>query len=95
MAIVKIELTKTKETGTSREIPIEFQEIRITELKTTTIPDSYGKSGATGANAGTADTTSDSAGSSDTISSSSGNESAGGASRSSTLYGIASGGGLF
>ena len=57
MAIVSIELTKTKETGPSREIPITFQEIRITESMTTTIPDSYGKSGATGANAGTTNTT--------------------------------------
>lgn len=57
MAIVSIELSKTKETGSSREIPITFQEIRVTESRTTTIPDSYGKSGATGANAGTANTT--------------------------------------
>ena len=56
MAIVSIELTKSKETGTSREIPITFQEIRITESQKTTIPASYGKSGATGKNAGTAST---------------------------------------
>lgn len=54
MAILSIELTKTKETGPSREIPISFQEIRVVEAKTTTIPDSYGKGGATGTNAGTA-----------------------------------------
>jgi hypothetical protein len=58
MAITSIELKKTLETGTSREIPIMFQEIRITEAATTTIPDSYGKSGATGTNAGTASVTS-------------------------------------
>jgi len=57
MAIVSIELTKTKETGASREIPISFQEIRVTESRTTTIPDEYGKSGATGVNAGMANTT--------------------------------------
>ena len=57
MAILSLELTKNKETGTSREIPISFQQVRIAEAKTTTIPDSYGKSGATGANAGTASTT--------------------------------------
>ncbi|MDR1558717.1 MAG: hypothetical protein LBS84_03270 [Clostridiales bacterium] len=56
-AILSIELTKTKETGSSREIPITFQEIRTTETKTATMPDSYGKSGATGAAAGTAGTT--------------------------------------
>jgi len=48
MAITSITLTKNKETGPSREIPIEFQEIRVTEQRTTTIPDSYGKSGTTG-----------------------------------------------
>jgi len=58
MAILRFELSKTKENGTSREIPIEFQEIRVTESRTTTIPDEYGKSGATGTNAGTANTTS-------------------------------------
>jgi len=61
MAIVSIKLTKTKETGQSREIPVSFQQIRVTESRTTTIPDSYGKSGATGANAGMANTTADDA----------------------------------
>jgi len=56
MAIVSIELTNSIENGTSREIPISFQEIRFTESKTTTIPDSYGRSGSTGANAGSAKT---------------------------------------
>ncbi|MDR1687269.1 MAG: hypothetical protein LBS21_01495 [Clostridiales bacterium] len=56
MAILSIELTKTVEMGTSREIPISFQEIRVTESRTVTIPDSYGKSGETGYNAGTANT---------------------------------------
>jgi len=54
MAIVSFELTKSLETGTSREIPITFQEIRVTESTTTTIPDGYGM---TGVNAGTASTT--------------------------------------
>ena len=58
MAILSIELKKSLETGTSREIPIMFQEIRVTEAQTTAIPDSYGKSGATGTNAGTASVTS-------------------------------------
>lgn len=58
MAILSIELKKSLETGTSREIPIMFQEIRVTEAQTTTIPDSYGRGGATGTNAGTASTTS-------------------------------------
>src|SRR5215469_16079972 len=54
MAILSIELKKSLETGSSREIPISFKQIRVTEAATTTIPASYGKSGATGTNAGTA-----------------------------------------
>ena len=57
MAILSIELTKTKETGTSREVPIVFQEIRVTKSRTATIPDSYGRGGNTGVNAGMANTT--------------------------------------
>ena len=56
MAITSMELTNAKETGTSREIPISFQQVRVTEAKTVGIPDSYGKGGATGASAGTANT---------------------------------------
>jgi len=58
MAIISIELKKSLQTGSSREIPIMFQEIRVTEAQTMSIPASYGKSGATGANAGTAGVTS-------------------------------------
>ena len=58
MAITSITLTKTKEHGADREVPISFQQVLVTESKTTTIPDSYGKSGTTGQNAGTASTTS-------------------------------------
>ena len=58
MAIVSFELKKSLETGSSREIPIMFQEIRVTEAQTTTIPASFGRSGATGTNAGTASVTS-------------------------------------
>jgi len=64
MAIASIELSKTLESGTSREIPISFQEIRVVQSRTTTIPDSYGRSGATGTNAGTASTKSANAGAS-------------------------------
>ena len=56
MAIAVLDLTKTKETGSSREIPVTLREIRVTESRRTTIPDSYGRSGSTGANAGTAAT---------------------------------------
>ena len=87
MAITSLEISKTKETGASHEIPISFQEIRVTESRTTTIPDEYGKSGATGANAGMANTTA-----SDTPAGSSSDDSG---SKGSILHGIANGSGLF
>jgi hypothetical protein len=58
MGIIGITLPKTPDLGTSCELSIELQEIRFTEAQTTTLPDSYGRSGATGVNAGTANTTS-------------------------------------
>jgi len=60
MAITSLGLNKSTEIGYAREIPIEFQKIRITTASTTTIPDSYGKSGTTGAQAGTASVTTES-----------------------------------
>lgn len=57
MAIETISFSKSVETGYAREIPISLRKIRITKARTTTIPDSYGKSGATGESAGTANTT--------------------------------------
>lgn len=56
MAIESIGLSKNVETGYSREIPISFKKIRVTSAKTTTIPDSYGKSGSSEASAGNAST---------------------------------------
>lgn len=58
MAIENIAISKSIETGYSREIPIAFRKIRIVRARTTTIPASYGKSGKTGSNAGTANTSS-------------------------------------
>lgn len=57
MAIESISFSKTVEIGYAREIPISFKKIRITKAQTTTIPDSYGKSGITGEQSGTANTT--------------------------------------
>lgn len=103
MAISNIGLSKTADLGTSREIPISFKKINITKSETTTIPDSYGKSGATKASAGTASTTAASSGStpssssskSSTSSSSSSSSSGGsGSNKSSILYGAAKGIGL-
>ena len=56
MAITGIGLPKTISTGTSREIPITFQQIRTTEAATTTVPASLGRGGDSGVNAGTANT---------------------------------------
>jgi len=90
MAITSIELTNTKGTGTSREIPITFQQVRVTEAKLVGIPASYGKGGATGATAGTTSTKI-----SDTpppTTRASGSE---GGSKSSILHGLAGAAGLF
>ena len=91
MVITSFELKNTIETGTSREIPITFQEIRITEAATTTIPDSYGKSGDTGANAGTASVTTSPT---PPPSSPAPAAASSGGSRGSILHGLASGAGL-
>ena len=56
MAISTISISKTTDNGYAREIPITFRKVIITSAETTTIPDSYGKSGATQAAAGTAST---------------------------------------
>jgi hypothetical protein len=58
MAIVSIGLPKKLETGTSRLIPISLRQILVTEKRTASIPDSFGRGGATGTNAGTAGTAS-------------------------------------
>lgn len=64
MAITSISISKSADVGYAREIPISLKKIIVTESSTTSIPDSYGKSGATGASAGTANTTAGSSGSS-------------------------------
>lgn len=97
MAIDNISFKKSIETGYSREIPISFTKIRVTTAKTTTIPDSYGKGGATGAQAGTANTSSGSSGGSSSGSGGSGGSGSSGSNgntKSSILYKAASGLGL-
>ena len=56
MAITSITLPRSIAVGSAREIPITFQQIRTVEAKTTTVPASLGRGGATGVNAGTANT---------------------------------------
>lgn len=57
MAITNLNLKKSMESGYAREIPIALKKIVVTESTSAAIPDSYGRSGATGASAGTANTT--------------------------------------
>lgn len=91
MAIESITISKSAEVGYAKEIPISFKKIRKTASKTTSIPTSYGKSGATGENAGTANTSTGTAADAGTNTSSS---TTGGDSKSSILYGAASAAGL-
>lgn len=103
MAIESLTISKSLETGYARQIPISFKKIRVTTAKTTTIPDSYGKSGATAASAGTASTSTGSSGGSGSGSGSGsggsssgtgGSSSSNGNSKSSILYNAASSIGL-
>ena len=92
MAIESISIRKTLETGYSREIPIVLRKVNTTKHKTTTIPDSYGKSGTTNAGNGSANTTDgsgDKGGSGD-----SGNSNSGDGEKGSILYEAANGLGL-
>lgn len=88
MAIESLTISKSVDVGYAREIPISFRKIRVTQATTTTIPDSYGKSGATGAPAGTANTSTVNGG--DGGGNSAGSEE----SKSSILYGAAANMGL-
>ena len=102
MAIESITISKSLEIGYARQIPISFKKIRVTTAKTTTIPDSYGKSGKTAASAGTASTSTGSSGGGSGSGSGSGGGSSGaggssgsnGNSKSSILYNAASSIGL-
>lgn len=97
MAIESLTISKTFEIGYAREIPIAFKKIEVTKIATTTIPDSYGKSGATGASGGTANTSSGSSGDSGGSGSSggsSGSGNSGGDDDGSILWGIANSAGL-
>ena len=102
MAITSISIPKNRGMLDAMENPISLKKVRTTETKTTTIPDSYGKSGKTAAAAGTASTSKGAGGASDSSdsvgssSSSSGSGSGGGNSSSgsvksgSILYSLAS-----
>lgn len=95
MGITSMQIKRSSENGYNKEVSLSLKQINVTATKTTTIPDSYGKSGATGANAGTAST---SAGSTSTGGGSSGSGSgssgSGKKSSGSILYNVASSAGL-
>lgn len=96
MAITGITFAKSADTGYAREIPISFKEVRVTKSTTVTIPAAYGKSGASGVNAGTAGTKTGSTPAAAKSKSAGGSSSNGGASAkaSSVLYGLASSSGM-
>ena len=101
MGITSMQIKRSSENGYNQEVSLSLKHINVTATKTASIPDSYGKSGATGANAGTAST---SAGSTSTGggssgggsggSGSSGGSSSGKQSSGSILYNVASSAGL-
>lgn len=57
MAFTSISFHKATDIGFALQIDVEMKEVIVTSTATTTIPDSYGKSGTTGASAGSASTT--------------------------------------
>lgn len=92
MAIESLKISKSSEDGFSKKVSLSFRQVRTTSVSTTTIPAEYGKSGATQAAAGSANTSSKSTGSSTpsrTTSSSTSNRSSGSNNRKgSILYNI-------
>lgn len=56
MAIESMTFSETLEAGNSREIPISFKQVAVTQIQKTTYPATYGKSGKSGAAAGSAGT---------------------------------------
>jgi len=62
MAIENLAINRREELGATVEIQISFKKIRVTTAATTTIPEAYGRSGATKAAVGTANLSAASAG---------------------------------
>lgn len=93
MAIESMSITKSEELGYDKQVEISFKKIIVTSSQLVSIPDSYGKSGATGASNGAASTTQGNSGTG-TGGSSSGSDSGNGSSNSSLLYAAAKGMGL-
>lgn len=104
MGITSITIKKSKEIGYAREVSLSMQKVRVTKVRTVTIPSYVLKSGETMADAGTASASSSSSKSSGGSSSSISGSSSGSGSKSrssksgsgakksqSILYGAASG----
>lgn len=101
MGITSMQIKRSSENGYNKEVSLSLKQINVTATKTASIPDSYGKSGATGANAGTASTSASStstgggsSGGGSGGSGSSGGSSSGKQSSGSILYNVASSAGL-
>lgn len=56
MGLENMTVQKSLETGYARQIPLTFVEVQVTGTQKVSMPESYGKSGATGASGGTAST---------------------------------------
>lgn len=94
MAIISLSIPKTNAMTDAMEIPIKFKKVRVTASRTTTIPSSYGKSGASGASAGTASTSAGTSSGSCGSGSGAGTSAGDGQKSSSILYSAAAGLGL-
>lgn len=99
MCITSVGINKSKENGNGRGIDITLKQVSITSTQTTTVPASYGKSGASMSNAGNAGTsgvsgTGSSSGSGGNSSSSS-NETSTSKNKASMLYSVGANFGLF
>ena len=57
MVIKSISFKKSVSVGYAREIPVEFSQVTVTAARTTTVPESYARSGKTAQSAGSASTT--------------------------------------
>lgn len=88
MAIESMSITKSEELGYDKQVDISFKKIIVTSSKLVSIPDYYGKSGATGASNGSASTTQGSSGT-NAGGSAGGDGNGNGNSKSSLLYAAA------
>lgn len=94
MVIESMSIAKSEELGYDKQVDISFRKIIVTSSRLTSIPDSYGKSGATGASNGAASTTQGTSGSGSAGAGSGSSGSGSGNGKSSILYAAAEGIGL-